>query len=74
VDKHKVKAILAPYSPPLSSSQVDAIATEIAETDTVEIDDLLKKLEAPKPAHKKSRKSKSLCDREYSGRTEETAT
>jgi len=57
VDKHKVKAILAPYSPPLSPSQVDAIATEIAETDTVEIDDLLKKLEAPKPAHKKSRNS-----------------
>ena len=57
MDKHKVKAILAPYSPPLSSSQVDAIATEIAETDTVEIDDLLKKLEAPKPAHKKSRNS-----------------
>jgi len=29
VDKHRVKAILAPYSPPLSPSQVDAIATAI---------------------------------------------
>jgi len=57
VDKHKVKAILAPFSPPLSSSQVDAIATEIAETDTVEISDLLKTPEEPKPARKKSRNS-----------------
>ena len=29
MDETKVKVILAPYSPPLSPSQVDAIATEI---------------------------------------------
>ena len=48
MDKTKVKSILAPFSPPLSSSQVDAIATEI-------ISELLKTPEAPKPF----RKSKS---------------
>jgi len=50
VDKHKVKAILAPYSPPLSPSQVDAIATEIAKVSAEEIRRL-------KPSRKKSRKS-----------------
>jgi hypothetical protein len=53
VDKQRVKAILAPYSPPLSSSQVDAIATEIAGVSVEEYN----KSEAPKPARKKSRSS-----------------
>jgi len=50
VDKHRVKAILAPYCPPLSASQLEAIATEIAEISAEEIRRL-------KPARKKSRKS-----------------
>jgi len=57
VDKQKVKAILAPYSPPLSPSQVDAIAAEIASLSAEEISDLLKTPEEPKPARKKSRNS-----------------
>jgi len=57
VDKHKVKAILAPYSPPLSSSQVDAIAAEIAKVSTEEISKLFAQPGAPKPARKKSRNS-----------------
>jgi len=57
LDKTKVKVILAPYSPPLSPSQVDAIAAEIVRVSAEEISDLLKTPEAPKPARKKSRKS-----------------
>jgi hypothetical protein len=60
VDKSRVVRILAPYSPPLSLNQVEAIAKEIVDTATVEVDELLKKLEASKPAPvKKSRRSKS---------------
>jgi len=55
VDKTKLKSILAPYSPPLSPSQVDAIVTEIAEVSAEEMREL---------AQKKSRRSKSLRDRE----------
>ena len=40
MDKHKVKAILAPYSPPLSQSQVDAIADEIVAAVNKSITDL----------------------------------
>lgn len=57
MDKSKVLSILAPYSPPLAPSQVDAIATEIAKVSAEEITDLLKTPEAPKPARKKSRRS-----------------
>ena len=52
MDKHRVEGILALYSPPLSSSQVDAIAVKIAKVSAEEIERL-------KPARKKSRKSKS---------------
>jgi len=58
VDKHRVKGILASYSPPLSLSQVDAIAVKIAEVSAKEISELTKTPEAPKSA-RKSRKSKS---------------
>ena len=57
MDKTKVKSILAPYSPPLSHSQVDVIATEIARVSAEEISDLMKTPEAPKPIRKKSRRS-----------------
>jgi len=59
VDKSKVKSILAPYSPPLAPSQVEAIATEIEKASAEEISNLTKTAEAPKPALKKSSKSKS---------------
>ena len=58
MDKSKVVSILAPYSPPLAPSQVDAIATEIAKASAEEISNLMKTPEAPKPARKKTRKSK----------------
>jgi len=44
-------SILAPYSPPLPSSQMDAIATEIADNSAKEMADLMKTFE-PKPARK----------------------
>ena len=53
MDKSKVVRILAPYSPPLSLSQVEAIAEEIV---SVSIEE--KAAEASTPA-KKSRRSKS---------------
>jgi hypothetical protein len=53
VDKLRVKVILAPYSPPLSPSQVDAIATEIASLSAEKNNEP----GAPKPARKKSHNS-----------------
>ena len=44
MDRDKVRAVLVPYSPPLSPTQVDEISVR-----------LLKKVEAPKPALKKSK-------------------
>ncbi len=58
MDKSKVVSILAPFSPPLAPSQVDAIATKIAKVSAEEISDLMKTPKAPKPARKKSRESK----------------
>jgi len=55
MDKSRIVSILAPYSPPLGPSQVDAIATEIARVSAEEISELTKTPEAPKS----SRKSKS---------------
>ena len=43
LDKTKVKVILARYSPPLSSSQVDTIATEIAKVSAEEVRELGRK-------------------------------
>jgi len=40
VDKTKVKVILAPYSPPLSPSQVEAIATELVKLSAEEAREL----------------------------------
>jgi len=57
MDKSKVASILVPYSPPLTPSQVDAIAADIMSAVETEISDLMKTPEAPKPARKKSRKS-----------------
>ena len=68
MDKTKVKSILAPYSPPLSATQIEEISNIIAEVSNAEIVKAVKKAKA-----KKTRRSKSLRDREYSGRTEETA-
>ena len=58
MEKSKVVSILTPYSPPLAPSQVDAIATDIFTAVEIEISELKKKLEAPKPARKKLHKSK----------------
>jgi len=44
MQKSKVAGILAPYSPPLSPSQVDAIAKEIGKISTLELADTVKKL------------------------------
>ena len=57
MDKGRVKAVLAPYSPPLSPTQIDEISSKIARVSAEEISDLLKTPEAPKPARKKSRRS-----------------
>ena len=57
MDKDKVRGVLVPYSPPLSPTQVEAIAEEIAKVSAEEISDLMKTPEAPKPARKKSRTS-----------------
>ena len=43
LDKTKVKVILAPYSPPLSSSQVDTIATEIVKVSAEGVRELTRK-------------------------------
>ena len=37
MNKSKVQSVLAPYCPPLSLSQVEAIATEIAEASAKEL-------------------------------------
>ena len=55
--KGRVKAVLAPYSPPLSPTQIDEISSKIARVSAEEISDLLKTPEAPKLARKKTRKS-----------------
>ena len=55
MDKDKVRGILVPYSPPLSSTQMDEISSKIAEVSEAEVADLLKKVEAPKRALKKSK-------------------
>ena len=52
MDEQRVKLILTPYSPPLSSSQVESISAEIAKV----FDDEIGRL---KIGGKKSRKSKS---------------
>ena len=57
MDKSRVKAVLASYSPPLSPTQIDEISSKIARVSAEEISDLLKTPEAPKPARKKSRRS-----------------
>jgi len=44
MEKSKVVSILAPYSPPLSPSQVEAIAHEIGKVSTLELADTVKKL------------------------------
>jgi hypothetical protein len=49
----KVMSILAPYSPPLGSSQVDAIAKEIAKVSADELK-AAEKMKAPKRFRKKS--------------------
>jgi hypothetical protein len=53
VEKSEVKRILAPYSPPLSLNQVEAIADEIVSEATKTA------AEAPKPARRKPSRSKS---------------
>ena len=57
MDKSRVKAVLASYSPPLAPTQIDEISSKIARVSAEEISDLLKTPEAPKPARKKSRRS-----------------
>ena len=57
MDKGRVRALLAPYSPPLSPTQIDEISSTIARVSAEEISDLLKTPEAPKSARKKSRRS-----------------
>ena len=54
MDKGRVKAVLAPYSPPLSPTQIDEIANVIAEDSEMEIATEI----AKERALKKSRKSK----------------
>jgi len=54
MDKGRVKAVLAPYSPPLSPTQIDEIANVIAEASEMEIATEI----AKERALKKSRKSK----------------
>ena len=60
MDKGRVKAVLAPYSPPLSPTQIDEIANVIAEASEMEIATEI----AKERARKKSRRSKSLRGRE----------
>ena len=59
MDKSKVVSILAPYSPPLSASQLEAIAAEITLVSAEELATVSKAVaESHKPV-KKTRKSKS---------------
>ena len=60
MDKGRVKAVLAPYSPPLSPTQIDEIANVIAETSEMEIATEI----AKERALKKSRRTSSLRGRE----------
>ena len=53
MDKGRVKAVLAPYSPPLSPTQIDEIANVIAEASEMEIATEI----AKERALKKSRRS-----------------
>ena len=58
MDKLKVMSILAPYSPPLSASQLETIAAEISLVSAEELAAVLDTVaEAHKP-FKKTRKSK----------------
>ena len=68
MDKIKVKSILAPYSPPLSPTQIDEIGRRIGGLSELEKAEAIvevskamliehEKSEAPKPARKKSRRS-----------------
>ena len=55
MDKDTIKGILAKYSPPLSPSQMDEIAFEIANKSADEIAEI-SKFQVPKP-NKKSKSS-----------------
>ena len=59
MDKSRVAGLLAGYSPPLSPTQVDAIAEEISKISTAEIKAAIKKVTAAKA--KPKRKSQSPC-------------
>lgn len=53
MEKTRVAAVLAGYSPPLTSTQIDAIAEEIAKISTVEIAEAVKKVKvAARPKRK----------------------
>jgi len=60
MDKTQIKTLLAPYSPPLSLNQIEAISTEVENLSLEEIKTIkaeLKKKMAPKtPKTKKLRK------------------
>jgi len=56
VDKDEVKRILAPYCPPLSTSQVEAIAEEISTSLKPDVA-VTRSIPEEAPRPKKSRKS-----------------
>jgi len=57
VDKDEVKRILAPYCPPLSTSQVEAIAEEISKASLKPDVAVTRSIPEEAPRPKKSRKS-----------------
>jgi len=56
MDKDVVKRVLAPYCPPLSPSQVDSIASKVAEHSKEELSNVAK---VAARRQKRSRKSRS---------------
>ena len=68
MDKSRVKAVLSPYSPPLSPTQIDEISHRIYSLSELEKAEAIvevskafvgvpDKSEAPKPSRKKTRRS-----------------